>query len=239
VLVAAALVPPTALLVPGAAGRADVLADERATALDAVRILVDAGPEVVVVVPPGTGPVALGRLRPSLAAAGVDDAALDWSPRPTRGAGRGRRVDDVAAAVGLLLLDHAGWGGPVEVLPAPPTDGATLRMRGDELANGARRVALLLVGGLSARHGPDGPLATDERASSVDAAVLADLIDLDGPARSRLAGVPAHLAGVLAISAWGPWQVLVGAAPGNPASVTHHASVPFGAAYAILAWGWS
>ena len=35
-LVAAALVPPTALLLPGAAGRAEVLADERAAAVAAM-----------------------------------------------------------------------------------------------------------------------------------------------------------------------------------------------------------
>jgi hypothetical protein len=111
-------------------------------------------------------------------------------------------------------------------------------MRGDALVAGARRVGLLLVGGLSARHGPDGPLATDERAAAVDAAVLADLVDLGPAARARLADVPAHLARVLAISAWGPWQVLVGAASGDATVVTQHASAPLGAAYATVSWRW-
>lgn len=235
---AAALVPPTALLVPGAAGRGDVLAAERSAALAAVGTVVAGAPDVVVVVPPGPGPVLVGRLLPSLAAAGLDDDRLVWTPRPTSGAGRAVRIADVATSVALLLLDQAGWTGAVEVSPASPTDGATQRMRGDALVAGARRVGLLLVGGLSARHGPDGPLATDERAAAVDAGVLADLADLGPAARARLAAVPAHLARVLAISAWGPWQVLVGAAPGDATVVTRHASVPLGAAYVAVSWRW-
>jgi hypothetical protein len=238
VLVAAALVPPTALLVPGAAGRGDVLAVERSAALAAVGTVVAAEPDVIVVVPPGPGPVLVGRLLPSLAAAGLDDDGLGWTPRPTSGAGRAVRITDVATSVALLLLDRAGWTGAVEVSPASPTDGATQRMRGDALVAGARRVGLVLVGGLSARHGPDGPLATDERAAAVDGGVLADLTDLGPAARARLAAVPAHLARVLAISAWGPWQVLVGAAPGDATVVTRHASAPLGAAYATVSWRW-
>ena len=116
-------------------------------------------------------------------------------------------MDDVASAVGLLLLDQTGWRGPVELVPAGVTDGATQRMRGDGLV-ARRRTGLLLVGGLSARHGPDGPLATDERAAALDDALVADLTDLGPGARSRLAAVPAHLASVLAISAWGPLSLI-------------------------------
>ena len=239
VLVAAALVPSTALLVPGAAGRADVLPDERAAALTAVATMLEAAPDVVVVVPPGPASVLLGRLRPTLVAAGIDDKRLGWQPRPTAGAGATTPVDDVASAVGLLLLDQTGWRGPVELAPAGVTDGATQRMRGDELV-ARRRTGLLLVGGLSARHGPDGPLATDERAAPLDDVLVADLTDLSPGARSRLAAVPAHLASVLAISAWGPWQVLLGAAPPDaPRAVLHHAGAPFGAAYATISWRWS
>lgn len=237
-LVAAALVPPTALLVPGASGTGDVLAAERRAALAAVRTVVAERPDALALVVPGTGPVRVGRMRPTLAAAGVDDAALGWPPEPTAGAGRVLVVDDVPAAVGLLLLHRAGWRGAVDLVPAGPTDGATLRMTGDRMVR-LRRWGLVLVGGLSARHGPDGPLATDDRAAPLDDVLAADLADLDGPARARLRAVPSRLATTLAISAWGPWQVLLGAVPGDPArSRTHRVSAPLGAAYAALSWQW-
>lgn len=237
-LTAAALVPPTALLVPGAAGTADVLAAERAAALAAVADVVAARPDVIAVVAPGAGPVRLGRMRPSLAAAGIDDALLGWRPRPTAGAGRVLVVDDVAAAVGLFLLDQAGWTGPVEVVPAGSSSAATLRMKGDDLV-ALRSWGLVLVGGLSARHGPDGPLATDDRAAPLDAVLAADLGDLDAPARARLRAVPSHLAAALAISAWGPLHVLTGALPGDPLRArTHLVSAPLGAAYAVVSWSW-
>lgn len=237
-LTAAALVPPTALLVPGAAGAAEVLPAERAAALDAVSDVVAARPDVVAVVAPGSGPVRVGRMRPSLAAAGIDDARLAWPRRPSAGAGRVLVVDDVAAAVGLFLLERAGWTGPVELVPTGPSSAATLRMKGHDLV-ALRRWGLVLVGGLSARHGPDGPLATDGRAAPLDAVLAADLGDLDAPARSRLTAVPSRLAAALAISAWGPWHVLLGAAPGDPARArTHLVSAPLGAAYAAVSWLW-
>lgn len=237
-LAAAALVPPTALLVPGAAGAADVLVAERRAALAAVRAVVAQRPDALALVVPGTGPVRVGRMRPTLAAAGIDDAGLGWVPEPSAGAGRVLVVDDVAAAVGLFLLHRAGWRGAVDLVPAGAADGATLRMTGDRLVR-LRGWGLVLVGGLSARHGPDGPLATDHRAAPLDDVLAADLADLDVPARARLAAVPSRLAASLAISAWGPWQILLGAAPGTPVRArTHRVSAPLGAAYATLSWQW-
>ncbi len=253
-LVAAALVPPTALLVPGASGATPVLGVERAAAVAAATAVRAARPDVVVVVAEGRGPGrhVPGRLQPSLAAAGVDDARLGWAPRASYGRGRATVVEDVAAAVGLLLLDRAGWTGPVELAtvagPAGGADPAQLRSVGARLVVG-RPTALLLVGGLSARRGPDGPLDTDERAAVVDDAAVSDLADLGPAARSRLAAVPAVLAVELAISAWAPWQVLLGAvdapepAPAAesapvPTTVRHHVSAPFGATYATLSWRW-
>lgn len=248
---AAALVPPTALLVPGASGATPVLGVERAAAVAAATAVRAARPDVVVVVVEGRGSTGhlVGRLHPSLAAAGVDDARLGWAPRPSYGRGRATVVDDVAAAVGLLLLDRAGWTGPIELatvagVAAGGADPAELRTVGAGLVAG-RSVALLLVGGLSARRGPDGPLDTDARAAVVDDAAVSDLADLCPAARARLAAVPAVLAAELAISAWAPWQVLLGAveapepAPAAaPTTVRHHVSAPFGATYATLSWRW-
>src|SRR5690554_2389637 len=75
VLIAAALVPDTALLVPGASGRSELLAAERSAALEAVRRVVAAGPGRLVVVaapaPRGPGLRTTGPVRPTLAAAGL------------------------------------------------------------------------------------------------------------------------------------------------------------------------
>lgn len=241
VLVAAALVPPTALLVPGASGATPVLGVERGAAVAAATALRAARPDVVVVVavsrdaPTRTG----GRLHPSLTAAGIEDARLGWAPRATYGRGPAVLVDDVPAAVGLLLLDRAGWTGPVEVAGvgmSPPED---LHRTGAELV-ADRSAALLLVGGLSARRGPDSPLAPDERAALVDDATVADLGDLGPSARERLGALPPQVALELAISAWAPVQVLLGAAPPElPTAVRHHVSAPFGATYACLSWRWT
>jgi len=238
VLVAAALVPPTALLVPGVSGVREVLAAERRAALGAVRVVVSTRPDVVALVVPGAGPVRVGRMRPTLAAAGVDDADLGWPSRPTVGAGRVLVVDDVTAAVGLFLLGRAGWRGVVELVPVGGAGGAMLRMKGDELVR-ERPTGLVLVGGLSARHGPEGPLPTDDRAAPLDDVIAADLGDLDEPARARLTAVPSRLAGTLEISAWAPWQVLLGAVGGDPlGATTHRVSAPFGAAYVAVSWQW-
>lgn len=244
-LVAAALVPHSALLVPGAAGATQVLDVERAAAVAAVADLLVAGPEVVVVVAAGPGEHLTGRLQPSLAAAGIDDTWLGWPARPTAGAGGVRIVRDVGASVALHLLGAAGWAGPVEVLTVPPEDGPGLRALGGDVAAG-RRTGLLLAAGLSARRGPGSPIPPDERAAAVDDAVLADLVDLGAAAAGRLAAVPPDLA----VSAWAPWQVLLGAVGpvgpdgpdeprGGPAPLRGDlrlVGAPFGATYAVLVW---
>ncbi|MBB2925091.1 hypothetical protein [Cellulomonas cellasea] len=266
-LVAAALVPDTVLLVPGASGATDVHPDLRRHALDAVRAVLARGPERVVVVAPGAGVeagqsvrVTRGPVRASLAAAGIPDRALEW----VGGAGARARSDGeagvtqparvgVSASVGVLLLRAAGWSGPVDVVEtAPPTSAdpgpaARLAATGRDLvADGSPRTGLVVVGSLSARHGPDAPRADDERAPDYDAAVLADLADAGPDALVRLAALDPALAGALDVSGWAPWQVLVGAvrAAGagavlaspvvTPAGVT--AAAPLGAQHVVGTW---
>ncbi|WP_024288746.1 hypothetical protein [Cellulomonas sp. KRMCY2] len=241
---AAALVPETALLVPGAAGAAEVLAAERSAALGAVGDLVSGGPDRVVVVAagrPGRGLVEHeGPVRASLGAAGLDDDALGWSTGPDR---QSRPVvRDVATSVALLLLAEVGWAGAVSALVVPAQDAAALRAVGRDRTAGADRVALLLVGSLSARRGPAGPLAQDGRAAPFDDRVLADLADLGPDAVERLAAVPGSVAVELAVSAWAPWQVLIGATAaqtlGGPAirGDVRLVSSPFDATYAVVVW---
>lgn len=217
-LVAAALVPPTALLVPGVAGRAGVLDAEREASLAAVAAVRAAGPAHVVVVTPGSAR-AEGSLRPTFTAAGVPDSA--WS-----GGGTGTAVDDVPAAVALWLLDRAGWTGSVRVVGAG--DGL---LAVDELRSPGP-VGAVLVGGGSARRGPQAPLAQDPRAVDADAALEAWLstLDPDGPA-----GLDHELAAGLAISAFGPVRAL--AACGEPLRCTAVTSTaPFDATYLVATW---
>lgn len=292
-LVAAALVPDTVLLVPGASGRTDVHADLRTHALAAVRAVLGCGLGRVVVVAPGRGlddggPVRVtpGPVRASLAAAGIPDGALRWrdavrtpacggpadaGARDSDGAAAGARDSEppdasapdhatptppavgVSASVAVLLLREAGWAGPVDVVetaPAARADGASatrLAGTGRALApDGSPRTGLVVVGSLSARHGPDAPRADDERAPAYDAAVLADLADAGPAALARLAALDPGLAGELDVTGWAPWQVLLGALPpvgtdDAPAerlvtATVHAAGAPLGAQHVVAAW---
>src|SRR3954469_6748678 len=145
-LLAAALVPETALLVPRAAGGAEVLGDVRDAALAAVSAVLASGPERVIVVAPGAAPRELpGPVRASLGAAGVPDAALG-RPLPGAAVGPGTSVAGGGASVGLLLLERVRASVPrsvVEVTPAQ--DAATLRGLGARLAADAR-VGLVVLG---------------------------------------------------------------------------------------------
>ncbi|MGW6132069.1 hypothetical protein ACWFNE_18770 [Cellulomonas sp. NPDC055163] len=264
-LVAAALVPDTVLLVPGASGRTDVHADLRTHAIAAVRSVLERDLRRVVVVAPGHGlgpddPVGVtpGPVRASLAAAGIPDGALRWVDAAHAGAGAGERaaavprVVGVSASVGVLLVREAGWTGAVDVVETAPPAGADpsaaarLAEAGRHLVpGGAPRTGLVVVGSLSARHGPDAPRADDERAPAYDAAVLADLADAGPAALARLAALDPALASELDVTGWAPWQVLLGALcpDGTPdtreRSVTatvHAAGAPLGAQHVVAAW---
>ncbi len=260
---AAALIPPTVLLaLPSAPAPFD---DVRRRASAEVERLVGAGAERVVVVVPGPVGVAReagapvsrsgGAWHPSFRAAGIDDVrsglagvvvgrsaqdANEDDGAPGDRLARSTVVDDVPSAVGLSLLARAGWSGPVEVVAAGGSDAVALRDLGRLI--GRDDVVLLLVGGLSARRGPGAPLAEDPRAVEVDTAVAQDLASLGRPGAAdvsaRLAAMDPALALELAISAWAPWQVLLGAlAETGPAlAAVASVSVPAGATYAVVGW---
>jgi len=240
-LVAAALVPDTALLVPGAAGAADVLGDLRTAALDAVRAVADTAPSVVVVAPGRRGRTLTGRVRASLGVVGVPEGLLGWPvperrAEPVRGVRADRSTPSTGTAVALHLLAQAGWDGALSVLETGPDEpmssaGYTAPAPGDHGGDAAapgrpgdrwrrvgaglgagRDVGLVVVGSGSGRHGPDGPLADDARAPVHDARLVEDLSHAGPAARARLAADDPVLAAELAVTGWAPWQVLVGAA---------------------------
>ncbi len=110
----AVVLPATPLLVPGAAGRTEVLREARAATLGALHeLLARDAPVVVVAAVPGGGLVR-GLATASLAAAGVPSGAVDPSwvdtaggPGATTG-GPPPRAAGVGASVALLALGAAG-----------------------------------------------------------------------------------------------------------------------------------
>lgn len=217
--------PDTALLVPGAAGRDDPAAAARERAVAALRETVvgvrGQAPGRVLVVAPGRSerllphPVGLG-----LGAAGLPDPpgrTDTTSSVPVTWAG-------VAASAALVLIALAGVEAPVDVLEVPRggLDAAALRA----LGRGREASVVVAVGSLSARHGPDAPLAEDPRASQIDARLLAAL----GAGPDALADVLDRLgpdaAAELAVSGWGPWLVALGVLDRHPGTRAPWESAP-------------
>ena len=228
-IVAAALCASPPLLHPALTGRAVVLPELRAASAEAVARLLRGEPEVIVVVGPAHvtgewGPddwfdpapfapgVASGRATPDGAApgsAGPEGAARGGTG--TEGAAPG--LLPLSLGLGVMLLDQGGYRGPrrlIAVGEAEPT--GMCAALGAELATGATRTALLVMGDGSARRSLKAPGHLDPRAEPFDAHVeravrtgrLGELLDLDEAlARDLMAtGRPA-------------WQVLAGAMPGG------------------------
>lgn len=238
-LVAAALVPPTGLLVPGVAGRADVLAGERAAALAAVRAVLAQGPERVVVLRDrGTDADLDAPEVGTLLAAGVPDDA--W--RPTATADEAPATADVPAAVGSWLLAQAGWTGEVLVRAVAGRAVTDLVRQVGAEAGDPRHVALLLVGGASVRRGPDAPLADDPQAEGVDARLVAWLRGLGDPDPGSAAGRPRvdppddEAVAWHGLDAVGPARVLAAALGGSGLVPAVTATVPLGATYLVATW---
>lgn len=227
-LPAIAFCPSPPLLVPElAAGAATELDPLRAACREAVRRLLTAGPDEVVVI--ATGPVT-SQFPPGttghLDGYGVPvSAALPGRPTPVARAARHPRripypegpVGAVAAAVplgvtvGAWLL--AGAGRPCSAFAiGPDFDPAEL---GAGLDLPDRRRALLVIGDGSARRSEQAPGYVDPRAAPFDAAVATALGAADAPALAALdpalgadllaAGVPAwQVAAHAALAAAGP-----------------------------------
>jgi hypothetical protein len=236
VLVAAVL-PHPPVLVPevagGAAGELNALRD----ACDAaVRAVVDAGPDLVVVV--GSAP-ARRRYLPgavgSLQAFGVDVTV-------TLGAGPNAADPmPLSLTIGSWLLGRAGWPGDVLGLALPvgatPDEAAAA---GADLAGAWPRLGLLVMGDGSARLSERAPGFVDPRAPGFEAAVAAALAA--GDPGALLALDPA-LADDLLVAGRVPWQALAGAArralSGTGARVSARLlrqEAPYGVDYLVSTW---
>ncbi|MDT0347314.1 class III extradiol dioxygenase subunit B-like domain-containing protein [Streptomyces litchfieldiae] len=233
-LVAAAVCPCPPLLVPDlAAGAAAELDEARAASYDAVGVLAAARPDRLVVVGPaeesGRGAFPAGT-RGSLRGFGVAvEAAL--------GAGEpGERELPPSLTVGAWLLERTAWqAAPVEALGlAESLEPERCAELGRQLAAGAERLALLVMGDGSACRSPRAPGSFDERAAAFDAAAARALGEANTGA---LAALDPALAEALHAAGRSGWQLLAGAAEGaGLVGRLLYDEAPYGVGYFVASW---
>jgi hypothetical protein len=231
-LLAAAVLPHPPLIVPEiAAGAAAELDDLRAACDAAVSRVLAAEPRVVCIV----GSAEATReywfpYRASFAAWGVPTEAHLGAPRP------GTPVLPLSVAVGVWLVRRGRARRPTcwRVLTvdgsAPP---ASCTRWGAQFSRGAS-VGLLVMGDGSACRGLKAPGYLDPRAEAFDASVTKALSAADPAA---LLALDPALATELMVAGRAPWQVLAGAATGQPwtGEVLYDAA-PYGVQYTVATW---
>jgi len=236
VLVAAAVVPHPPLLIPavGGADGAPELAAVRVAAIAAVRALVAAEPDLLLLVGDAPVPLDVTGGAGSLAAYGV--------PIVVR-LGAGGPPLPLSLTVGAWLLGEAGApAGPVRAVGVPRAMTAREAVPlGAARAEAAPRVALMVLGDGSACRTARAPGAFDPRAQAYDDGVARALADADPAA---LLALDPGLSDALLVAGRASWQVLAGAAGPAPAAaaagrwagrVTAHAA-PYGVGYLVATW---
>jgi hypothetical protein len=243
VITSAALCPWPPLLVRELTGAArdPALPELRAACAGAVAALLRDDPEVVAVVGPGTATASWpGDGRLNIAAFGPGALAPDPAPgtpeRPVLPPAPGtpeRPVLPPAPGMGAYLLDQAGYHG-TRLVWSVSTDEpvAGCRKLGADLADGAARTALLVIGDGSARRGLRAPGHFDERAAAFDAEVERAVRAADLPA---LLDVDPTLARDLMATGRPAWQVLAGALEGMARLTVEvpYAGDPYGVMYLV------
>jgi hypothetical protein len=250
-ITAAALCPSPPLLAAKATGQADVLPELRRACASAVARLLDGDPDRVVVV--GAGPATADwdpgdRLDLSAYAPGVAGSPPGGQPASPDGA---PSELPLALGLGAMLLDEAGYQGPLELRAVAETASPEECARiGAELAGERSRTALLAVGDGTARRTLKAPGRFDERAEQFDDIVARAFAEGD---LAALAGLDPLLAEDLMATGRAAWQVLAGAiasgapgdgapgsgAPGDGAALTSgpaevlYSDGPFGVFYLV------
>ncbi|MFI6936370.1 class III extradiol dioxygenase subunit B-like domain-containing protein [Streptomyces sp. NPDC050287] len=251
-LVAAAVCPCPPLLVPDvAAGAASELDAARAACTDALSVLAAARPDRLVVVGPadesGRGPHPEGTrgsfrgfgvdLDVCLGAANAAATASDTVPvEGGDGSGAPGRALPPSLAVAAWLLERVGWSDvPIEGLGVgEPLAPERCIHVGRDIAAGAERVALLVMGDASACRTLKAPGYYDERAAPFDAEVARALGAGDVAA---LRALDADLAYQLKAAGRAPWQVLAGAAEGaGLGGAVLYEDAPYGVGYVVASW---
>jgi hypothetical protein len=221
-IVRAAVCPSPPLLARELTGRALVLPDMREACATAVKRLLSAAPDVVLIV-------------------GAGDATATWDPgdrpnlsawAPGRGMG-GKPGLPLSLGLGAMLLDAAGYAGRrvMQAVGEAESAAACLRL-GESLAAWPARVAMLVAGDGSARRSPAAPGHFDERAEPFDRAVERALGAGD---MAALAALDPALARDLLATGRAAWQVLAGALGAGPAPAGEvlYADAPFGVGYFV------
>ncbi|MFI6272068.1 class III extradiol dioxygenase subunit B-like domain-containing protein [Micromonospora zamorensis] len=258
-LVAAAVCPHPPLLVPEVAGSAAPELDDLRAACDtAVRRLLAADPDRVVML--GTGPVT-GPIRPpatgSLQPWGVDLDVPLVPGQPDRGA-----VLPLSLTIGAWLLARHDARPPLTAAPAHTAPGhnppghtapasavpvsavqvaadaglAELGALADEVSAAGDRVALLVLGDGSACRGEKSPGYDDPRALPYDQRVAGALADAD---LDVLLALDPVVSAELKAAGRAPWQVLASAARaagGGWRGELLHDAAPYGVAYFVASW---
>ncbi len=218
-IVVAVLCPGTPLLVPEVSGADGDAAALRAAASSAVDELLGARPEVVAVVGAAADTASWpADARADLAAFGVP-------------VGRVSRAAPLSVGLGALLLDRAGYAGPMALRTVAATaSGPVCEAVAADASTAAGRVGLLVVADGSARRTTRAPGYYDPRALPYDQATCAAIAagDLTG-----LRALDPDLAREL-MASWAPLQVLAAAfGADRPHTTIHYADAPFGVGYLV------
>jgi len=230
-LVAAAICPPTPLLVPEiAGGAAEDLSDVRDASIEAVGLLRAADLDLLVTIAPGDEPgLRETRFGGTFRRFGVNlGVGGEVCAEPCTGLLVGRWLVDGCRSDDALSLE--GWE-----IGADTGPGECARI-GRELAERSGRVGLLVMGDGSACRTLKAPGYLDERAVPFDDAVSRALGAADTAA---LAAIDPTAASALLVAGRAPWQVLAGAAEagGVPWRARLLAySAPFGVGYFSAFW---
>ncbi|GAA2448223.1 class III extradiol dioxygenase subunit B-like domain-containing protein [Streptomyces macrosporus] len=233
-LVAAAVCPCPPLLVPEVAGgAAREMDDARAACYDVLAVLAAARPDRLHVV--GTADRSGRGGHPQGAVGSFRPFGVDLEVRLGRGEPADRPLPP-SLAVAAWLLERTDWGAaPVEGLGVEETlSKERCAATGRELASGAERVALLVMGDGTNCRTEKAPGHLDERAAPFDAAVARALEAADTEA---LLALDEGQARELGASGRACWQVLAGAAEGaGLEGRVLYDRAPYGVGYLVASW---
>lgn len=215
------LLPDTALLVPGAAGQVDPLAGARAVAESVLRS-VPRGARTLVIAPGRGTRVLSGPFGDGLAAAGL---AVTVDPGPS--------APSVGASAALALLTRTGHD--------PDRNATVYEVASFESFTGPAPDLIVVVGSLSARHGPDAPLPDDPAAIAADVSLLTALAAGPGALAEVLGDLDLAECDRLAITGGRPWRALLSLLAGDgplpeAESALLWSGTPGGAQHAVARW---
>jgi hypothetical protein len=227
VLTAAAVCPAAPLLARELTGGDPVVPELRQACRDAADGLVQARPDVLVVV--GVA----GQTRRCDPAGRLDLApyapGLGSPPGPMSA---DRPALPLSLGLGSRLLDEAGYDGPRDLHSVGSDESSPgCAALGARLAQTGSRVAMLVMADGSARRSRRAPGYLDGRSAPFDAEVGRAIREGDMPA---LLALDAALAAELLATGRPAWQVLAGAANGTRlATVIRYDDDPFGVSYLV------